>query len=261
MTRIGHWRHLRNSRLNVLVHNIVVSLPHLILVPGLVCDGDAWKHQAWSLRALTSVSIVDHGVNDSLEKMAEALLDRTPSRFALAGHSMGGRVAFEVLRRAPDRVVGLAALDTAYLPRTKDNGGEREQAERYALLEKARSEGMRAMGLQWVQRIVHPKRLSDTLLIEAILNMIARKTPEIFAAQIQALLARPDATPVLRSIHCPTMVLCGRQDAWSPLTTHEAIAALIPKSSLVVIEDCGHMSTMEQPGAVTAAMTNWLNSL
>ena len=91
--------------------------------------------------------------------------------------------------------------------------------------------------------------------------MIARKTPEIFAAQIQALLARPDATPVLRSIHCPTMVLCGRQDAWSPLTTHEAIAALIPKSSLVVIEDCGHMSTMEQPGAVTAAMTNWLNSL
>ena len=243
------------------MHNIEVSLPHLILVPGLVCDADAWKHQAESLRASTSVDIVDHGMNDSLEKMAEAVLRRAPAQFALAGHSMGGRVAFEVLRRSPDRVMGLAALDTAYLPWNRDQAGEREREERYALLQKARSEGMRAMGLQWVQRMVHPRRLSDTALIEAILSMIARKTPEIFNAQIQAMLARPDATPVLRSIHCPTIVLCGRQDAWSCLTTHEAMAALIPKSSLVVIEDCGHMSTMEQPGAVTAAMTDWLNSL
>ena len=238
-----------------------MPLPHLILVPGLVCDHDAWKHQAEPLRALATVDIADHGLNDSLENMAETLLRRAPLRFALAGHSMGGRVAFEVLRRAPDRVIGLAALDTAYLPRSMDDAGEREQAERHSLLEKARSEGMRAMGLQWVQKMVHPERLSDSVLIEAILNMIARKTPEIFAAQIKALLARPDGTPVLRGIPCPTMILCGRQDAWSSLAAHQAMAALIRKSTLVVIESCGHMSTMEQPEAVTGAMANWLSSL
>src|SRR5437867_4590246 len=180
-------RYSRNWRLipigfSIWIHYADMPLPHLILVPGLVCDHDAWKHQAESLRALATVDIADHGLNDSLENMAETLLRRAPLRFALAGHSMGGRVAFEVLRRAPDRVIGLAALDTAYLPRSMDCAGEREQAERHSLLEKARSEGMRAMGLQWVQKMVHPERLSDSVLIEAILNMIARKTPEIFAA-------------------------------------------------------------------------------
>ena len=106
--------------------------------------------------------------------------------------------------------------------------------------------------------MVHPKRLNDASLIESILDMIARKTPQIFAAQIKALLERPDAIPLLPRIPCPTMVLCGREDAWSPVSQHEEIAALIPKSNLVVIEDCGHMSTMERPEAISSAMMRWL---
>lgn len=235
-------------------------MPHIVLVPGLVCDGEVWQHQAGVLRAAGTIEIPDHGSIDSLEEMAKALLDRAPARFALAGHSMGGRVVIEVLRQAPDRVVKLALIDTGYKPLPAGEAAETERAGRYALLDKARTEGMRAMGLQWVQRMVHPELLSDAPLIESIVGMIARKTPSIFAAQIKALLERPDGTPVLSRIKCPTMVLCGRDDAWSPVSQHEEIAALIPNSNLVVIENCGHMCTMERPEEISAAMLTWLQS-
>src|SRR5262245_55448669 len=238
-----------------------MSRLHLILVPGIMCDAAVWEHQARHLRDLARITIPDHGSLDSLPAMGEAILKRAPERFALAGHSMGGRVAFEVFRQAPERVLCLALLDTAFAPRRAGPDGEEEAAQRYRLLEKARKEGMRAMGAEWVQRMVHTDRLSDTELINAILEMIERKTPDIFAAQIKALLDRPDAAPVLTQIQCPTMVLCGREDAWSVLAGHEKMASLIPNGRLVIIEHCGHMSTMERPVEVSAAMRDWLTSL
>jgi len=117
------------------------------------------------------------------------------------------------------------------------------------------------MGRLWLQRMVHPDRLSDVALVNGIVDMIGRKTADTYAAQIKALLERPDATPLLEKIQCPTMVLCGRQDAWSVLAQHERMAAAIPDSRLMVIEECGHMSTMERPDDVTAAMKDWLTSL
>ncbi len=236
-------------------------MPHLVLVPGLMCDAEVWTHQAAGLAALATIEVADHGTLDSLGKMADRILTRAPARFALAGHSMGGRIAFEVLRRAPERLTGVALMDTNYLPRSPEEGGGQEAANRYALLEIARKEGIRAMAAAWIQGMVHPDRLRDTDLIHSIVEMMARKTPEVFAAQIQALLARRDATPVLPQIQCPTLVLCGRQDAWSVLARHEEMAALIPASRLVVIENCGHMSTMERPEAVTAAMRDWLEAI
>ena len=238
-----------------------MSSPHLILVPGIICDAAVWEHQARHLRDLAIVTIPDHGSLDSLPAMAEAILKRAPERFALAGHSMGGRVAFEVFRQAPERVSRLALLDTAVAPRRSGREGEEEAVQRYRLLERARKEGMLAMGAEWLQRMVHPGRLSDTDLINAILEMIARKTPDIFAAQIKALLERPDATALLPQIQFPTLVLCGREDAWSALAGHEKMASLIPNGRLVVIEHCGHMSTMERPMEVSAAMRDWLTSL
>lgn len=238
-----------------------MTTPHLILVPGLLCDEEVWKHQSRAFQSLTTVEIPDHGLSDSLEKMAIAILERAPDRFALCGHSMGGRVAFEVVRRAPERVAGLALLDTDYMPRRHGEAGEREQAGRYALLHKARTEGMRTMGAEWVQRMVHPKRFSDAPLIDAILDMIERKTADIFAAQIKALLERRDSGPLLPGIQCPTLVLCGRQDAWNPLARHEEMTAAIPNSSLAVIENCGHMCTMERPEEVTAALMKWLRTI
>jgi len=239
----------------------VSAVTHLLLLPGLACDEEVWKHQARRLSQNATVQIADYGASDSLKKMAEAALRRAPARFALAGHSMGGRVAFEIFRRVPECVTGLALLDTAYRPFAGGDHGEREKAERLRLVDIARSQGMRAMARDWVQNMVHPSRLRDKALIDSIVEMLARKTPEIYAAQIKALLERPNATPVLSAIRCPTLVLCGREDSWSTLSTHKELAARIPQSKLVVIENCGHMATMERPGKATAALADWFSCL
>jgi pimeloyl-ACP methyl ester carboxylesterase len=227
----------------------------------LVCDDAIWQHQADHLSKITTIKIPDYGFSDSLEKMAQVVLRDAPERFAVAGHSMGGRVAFEILRLVPERVAGVAILDTAYRPRAAGQAGERERADRFALLDVARSRGMRAMARQWIPGIVHPARLSDEAFITSIVEMIDRKTADIFAAQINALLERPDAAPVLSSLRCPTMVLCGREDNWSPLAGHLEMAAMIPSSHLEIIEHCGHMGPMERPADVTAAIGAWLAGL
>jgi pimeloyl-ACP methyl ester carboxylesterase len=226
-----------------------------------MCDDAVWAHQADELRTLTTITIADPGLLDSLGAMADAILDHAPQHFAIAGHSMGGRVAFEVFRRAPERLTGIALMDTAFGPKPSGAAGDDEAAQRYALLEVARKRGTRAMGRVWVQKMVHPERLSDEALLNSIIDMIGRKTAEVYAAQIKALLERPDATPLMGKIHCPTMVLCGRQDSWSVLSQHERMADAIPHSRLVVIEECGHMSTIERPNDVTAALKQWLTSL
>jgi pimeloyl-ACP methyl ester carboxylesterase len=192
--------------------------------------------------------------------MADAVLEQAPGELMVVGHSMGGRIALEMFRRARDRVRGLALLDTGYQARPPDDIGERERAERMELVELARRSGMRAMARQWVRRMVHPERLNDSALIDAILDMFERKTVSVFEAQQRALLARPDATQLLSEIVCPTLVMCGREDGWSPPSRHEEMARRIPDSRLVVIERCGHMSTMEQPDEVSAALGAWLAS-
>lgn len=235
-----------------------MGLRHVLFLPGLACDEEVWSHQARRVSELATVGVVDYGSSDSLKKMAEAALRRAPNRFALAGHSMGGRVALEIVRRVPERVIGIALLDTAYRPFVPGEAGERERAERLRLVDLARSQGMRAMARDWVRNMVHPSRLSDEPLIQSIIEMFARKPPEIFARQIQALLERPDATPVLSTIRCPTLVLCGREDSWSLPATHKQMAARIPQSRLVQIENCGHMAPMERPMQVRGALLAWL---
>ncbi len=196
-----------------------------------------------------------------MRAMAQAALAGMPARFAIAAHSMGGRVAFEIYRAVPERVAGLALLDTAYRPRAAGEASERERSDRMELVRVAETQGMRAMGRQWMPKIVHPDRLTDEPLIESILEMFERKSPEIYSAQVNALLNRPDATPVLATIRCPTLVLCGREDAWSPVAQHEDIASRIAGSKLKVIERCGHMAPMERPEEVTAALDEWFAAL
>lgn len=234
---------------------------HVLLLPGLACDKEVWKHQTRRLSQIATVRVIDYGTSDSIQKMAETTLRNAPEEFAIAGHSMGGRVVYEVVRRVPERVTGLALLDTAYRPFAGGEYGERERAERRRLVDIARTQGMRAMARDWVQIMVKPARLSEQPLIDSIIEMFARKTPEIFAGQIKALLERPDATPVLTAIRCPTLVLCGREDAWSTLPTHRDISARIPGSNLVIIENAGHMAPMECPEKVSEALVAWLESL
>jgi len=237
------------------------ALPHLLLLPGLACDAEVWKHQVHALAETAAIQVIDYGASDSIEQMASVALDRAPQRFAVAGHSMGGRVAFEVFRRAPDRVLGLALLDTAYKPLQPGEAGEREKAERAGYVKIAQTQGMKAMARTWLQKMVHPSRLADEPLVDSIIEMMGRKSPEIFTGQIKALLGRPDATPVLSAARCPALVLCGREDAWSVLEVHRDMAARMPHARLAIVENCGHMATMERPEAVTAAFAEWLSGL
>jgi pimeloyl-ACP methyl ester carboxylesterase len=234
----------------------------LILIPGLMCDAAVWAPQVAALGNRVRVRVADHGMRDSLVAMAESVIAHAPPRFAVAGHSMGGRVALEVVRRAPDRVTGLALLDTGYRPLPHGVAGERERAERQGLVETARNEGMRAVGRRWLRiPMVHPDRLGDRELIEGILDMIDRRTPQQFEAQVRALLQRPDASDILVRITCPTLVLCGQEDAWAQLTAHRDMAALIPGSTFASVPACGHMSTMERPLAVNGALQDWLGAV
>lgn len=231
---------------------------NLLLLPGLLCDAAFWTPVLPHLERAVECRIPDYSNAMSLVAMAERALAEAPPTFALAGHSMGGRVALEIVRRARERVSRLALLDTGFRPRPAGAAGEDEKARRLALLALARAEGMRAMAREWVRPMVHPDRLADIALIEAILDMLERRTPAEFAGQIEALLARPDATPLLPSIRCPTLVLCGRDDAWSTLAQHEEMAARIPGARLAVVERCGHMAPMERPREVGAALHAWL---
>jgi len=230
----------------------------LVMLPGLLCDRVAWQHQSEALSDVARCTSIEWGVENSLVEMARTALGQAPDRFSLAGHSMGGRVALEVFRLAPQRVVRIALFNTGYQPRPQNAAGEEEERGRLALLAVARSEGMRAMATQWLPPMIHPDRRTDLALVNTIIDMFARKTPDIFAAQIRALLGRPDATGVLEQIRCPTLLLTGREDGWSPPARHEEMAAKIPGSQLVVIPECGHMSMLERPGAVTEALRRWL---
>jgi pimeloyl-ACP methyl ester carboxylesterase len=137
--------------------------------------------------------------------------------------------------------------------------GEAEAAKRMALLALARSEGMRAMGRQWARGMVHPARW-ESAVFEDILCMIERFTPAQFEAQIRALLERPDATSLLSGIKAPTLFICGREDTWSPPAQHQAMQKLVAHAQLEIIDDCGHMCTMEQPMVVSQALVRWLAS-
>ncbi len=235
-----------------------MSRPTLLLLPGLLCDDAVWTHQCAALAGEADCHVPDYGLCDSITSMAEAALAQAPAGpLSVAGHSMGGRVALEVQRLVPERVQRVALLDTGADPRAAAEAGEQERAGRMALLALAQAQGMRVMGRQWARGMVHPAQL-DTPLFEAILDMIERKTPEIFAAQITALLARPDARPALATVAGPLLLLCGRQDAWSPLERHEAMQQVNPRGRLVVVEDAGHMSTMERPDEVSDALAQWL---
>lgn len=224
-----------------------------------MCDHTAWQPVLSGLSADANCRVVDHGTADSLVRMARQVLDEAPERFALAGHSMGGRVALEVMRIAPERVTHLGLFDTGHLALPAGEAGQVEVAKRMALLLLAREQGVRAMASEWVQGMVAPQRLDDRALIKDILDMFERKSVGIFERQLRALIQRPDATDVLRTLHCPTLVMCGEFDTWAPPAQHRVLAAEIPAHPPVAtLPACGHMAMQEQPQAVVRLMRDWL---
>lgn len=225
----------------------------LYLLPGLLCDATVWAAQSEGLADLAEIRTPDFLGQDSITGMAQSVLDTAPPRFAVAGHSMGARVALEIIRLAPSRVTRLALLDTGTHPPAP---GEAEK--RQILVDIANTEGMAALADRWLPPMVHPDRLHDAAFMAGLRAMVLRATPAIYAGQIRALLGRPDAAPLLASITCPVLIGVGRQDAWSPPAQHETMARAMPHARYVVFENSGHMAPLEAPKEVTMALRDWL---
>ena len=227
-------------------------------MPGLLCDERLWRHQAGGLADLAGrILVPDVTGEDSVTGMARAVLEAAPpQRFALAGLSMGGYVSLEVVRQAPGRVEALALLDTSARPDTP------EQTEaRLALVGLARAGRFDEVWQGLLPKVVHPDRVDEPGLRSAVREMARAVGPEGFERQERAIIGRPDSRGDLPNISCPTLVLCGRDDALTPPHLHQELAEGIPGARLHQIDHCGHLSTLERPETVTGAMRAWLEAL
>jgi pimeloyl-ACP methyl ester carboxylesterase len=229
-------------------------MSELLLLSGLLSDDTPWIDVATRLSAACPVRIVSFANCSSLGEMAERVLLKAPERFALAGHSMGGRVALEVWRRAPERITALGLLNTGAFPRRPE-----ETASRARLVKIAREQGMAALAAEWLPPMMAPAATAaQRSVMQRLTSMVESQTPESFAAQIQALLNRPDAEPLLPTIRVPTLLLSGSEDKWSPVSQHVHMQLMIPGSILVEVADAGHMAPIEQPDAVANALRRHL---
>lgn len=230
-----------------------MSMP-LVLIPGLTCTAELFTPQWPALALGRTVFTADHTRDGTMAAIAGRLLASAPPRFALCGLSMGGYIAFEVMRQAPERVTGLALLDTGAKGATPETNKPREQmislAERGSYTE--------VTNLFW-PRFVAPHRLDDPALRAIVRRMADETGPEIFIRQQRAIMSRPDSRPGLAAISVPTLVLVGELDLATPVAESREIADGIKNSQLVVLPDCGHLSTLEAPEAVNAALLTWLD--
>ena len=230
----------------------------LLLLPGLMSDAAVWAPQVQALQDRVECVVPDYGPCNSIEAMARQVLATAPTpTFALAGHSMGGIVALEIMRLAPQRVERLALLCTSATSVAAGDAGAKEHAGRMAQVQLAQTQGMRALGAQCLRGMVHPDAQTGPVF-DALLDMVERCSPAQFAAHVHALLARPDATAVLPTIACPTLVLCGREDRLIRHEPQQAMAQSITAAMLQVLEHCGHMATLERSAETSAAMQAWL---
>ncbi|QRV22614.1 alpha/beta hydrolase [Marinomonas foliarum] len=212
-----------------------------------------WQNVASQLEKDANVEIMSFAGFDDLTEMARFVLSSVEGDFALAGHSMGGRVALEIYRLAPQRVTHLALLNTGVHPKS-----DKEIPGRIRLIDLAKQHGMALLADEWLVPMMSPKGLENRSLMESLEKMVMAYSVEDFEKQIQALINRPDAEGQLANISVPTLLLSGTQDTWSPVAQHQVIQQKITGSELVVIDDAGHMAPVEQPENVAAALHSWL---
>lgn len=224
----------------------------LALIPGLVSDRIVWESLANATAGKFAVHHADVTTQASITEMAESVLASVDGPIIAVGHSMGGRVAMEMARIAPDRIKGLVLANTGHHPKR-----EGEEVKRQAMVDLV-NQDINRLADNWLPGMLDPARVSDEKLTGELMAMVRRVGPEAHERQIWALVGRPNASAYLKDISCPVLLVTARQDAWSPIAQHEEIAAAVADPELVTIENAGHFAPVERPDETTAAIMEWL---
>jgi len=225
----------------------------LVLLSGLLCDETFWTDIPQRLAGVAEIQVVSFRGFSSIPAMAQHVLDIAPEQFAVAGHSMGGRVALEIMRAAPRRITGLALLNTG-VHAVRDG----EPQSRGRLLRVAYEHGMPALAAEWLPPMLGSDAARAAELMPRLRAMIQSFTAEAYAGQVSAMLNRPEVLSVLPSIAVPTLLLSGSDDTWSPVSQQQSIRRRIPHATLFEIHGAGHMAPVERPDSVTIALREWL---
>jgi pimeloyl-ACP methyl ester carboxylesterase len=229
-----------------------MDLMPLVFLPGLLCDDRLWRDQARDLSDIAAPFIADLTQDDSIAAMARRALDGAPPRFALAGLSMGGYVAFEILRQAPERVTRLALLDTSAAPDEAERIAQRKAG--IASLKIGRFAGVTT---RLLPQLVHASHVAGPVG-EELKAMAARVGGAAFLRQQQAILGRPDSRPLLAEIAVPTLVAVGDGDVLTPVAEAQEIHRGIAGSRFHIFEGCGHLPALEQPNETSRVLRDWL---
>ena len=225
----------------------------ILLVPGLVCSPRIYAPVVPALWRFGPVTVANHIRDDNMGAIARRILAEAPPRFALAGHSMGGYIAFEIMRQAPERVAKLALLNTQARPDTPE-----ATTRRRGQIARAQAGEYRAILDELFSGFVHPSRRDDASLRQLVHDMGDDVGPEAFVRQQTAIMSRPDSRPTLAWIKCPTLVLSSDEDNMVPNSLSTEMASGIPGAKLIVIPQCGHLTPSEQPQATADALVQWL---
>jgi pimeloyl-ACP methyl ester carboxylesterase len=228
----------------------------VVFVPAVNATAELFSHQIAAVSAERTVVVANHRRHDTLNGIAGALLDELPPRFVLVGLSMGGYVAFELYRRAPDRGAALVLMDTSARP---DADEARERRERLiAVTERGRFADVPVLQLP---AMFSPEGAEDPTLAATVQRMAAETGPAAFVRQQRAVMGRPDSRPSLPSIECPTLIVVGEQDSITPPDIAAEMAAAIPRARLEVVPRCGHLSALERPQPVTDHLLAFLGTV
>ncbi len=227
----------------------------ILLVPGLVCSPRIYAPVVPALWRFGPVTVANHIRDDNMGAIARRILAEAPPRFALAGHSMGGYIAFEIMRQAPERVAKLALMNTQARPDTPE-ASERRRGQ----IARAQGGEYRAILDELFPGFVHPSRRGDASLRQLVCDMGDDVGPEAFVRQQTAVMSRPDSRPMLAWIKCPTLVLSGDEDNTIPNSLSVEMADGIPAAKLAILPNCGHLPQPEQPQATAEALVEWLRS-